>query len=74
MARAWTLAYGVISEQEFSPEIPASYATAYNVTALLDPADVDVQDQVRKDALAFADDSIQAVRKLIYPAHGLRAV
>lgn len=74
VARAWTLAYGVISEQEFSPEIPASYATAYNVTALLDPADVDVQDQVRKDALAFADDSIQAVRKLIYPAHGLRAV
>ena len=74
VARAWTLAYGVMSEQDFGPEIPESYTTAYDVTALHDPADVGIQDQVRRDALAFADSSIQAVHKLIYPAHGLRAV
>jgi acetoin utilization protein AcuC len=72
VARAWTLAYGVMSEQEFVSEIPQSYTDSYDVTSLYDPADVDVQDQVRKDALAFADSSIQAVHKLIYPAHGLR--
>jgi acetoin utilization protein AcuC len=72
VARAWTLAYGVMSEQEFASEVPQSYTDSYDVTSLYDQADVDMQDQVRKDALAFADSSIQAVHKLIYPAHGLR--
>ena len=74
VARAWTLAYGVMSEQEFGAEIPKSYTTAYDVTSLQDPAEVGVQEQVRKDALTFADASIQAVHRIIYPAHGIRAV
>lgn len=73
VARAWTLAYGVMSEQEFGQEVPASYAADYGVTDLHDPTDVGIQEQVTKDAQAFADTSVQAVHRLIYPAHGLRA-
>jgi len=29
VARAWTLAYGIMSEQAFADEIPASYAARY---------------------------------------------
>ena len=74
VARAWTLAYGVMSDQEFGSEIPESYSTAYDVASLFDPAEVNVQDQVRKDALAFADASVQAIHRIIYPAHGLQGI
>lgn len=71
VARAWTLAYGVISEQELGSEIPLSYRSAYGVTDLEDPIDVGIQEQVLKEARAFADNSILAAHRLIYPAHGL---
>ena len=72
MARAWTLAFGVMSEQEFPPEIPESYREAYDVAALRDPDELPIEDSVRNDARAFAESSVQAVHKLIFPAHGIR--
>ena len=63
-----------MSEQEFGSKIPESYSKAYDVASLFDPAEVNVQDQVRKDALAFADASVQAIHRIIYPAHGLQGI
>ena len=73
VARAWTTAYGVMSEQEFPNEIPESYREQYDVESLAD-TDVPIDDSVQKDTRAFAEASVKAVHSLIFPSHGMRAV
>ena len=72
VARAWTLAYGVMSEQEFPDEIPTSYRTQYDVESLKDPDNLQLPESVKNDTKAFAEASVQAVQKLIFPQHGIR--
>ncbi|HJO82731.1 MAG: acetoin utilization protein AcuC [SAR202 cluster bacterium] len=74
VARAWTLAYGVISEQTFADEIPSAYADTYDVVSLPDLEGPQIEDSVRDDARAFAEASVQTVHRLIFPPHGLRPV
>ena len=74
VARAWTLAYGAMSEQDFPGEIPESYRSRYGVANLRDPVDLKINDSVRRDTRTFAETSVQAVHGLIFPTHGLRAV
>ena len=74
VARAWTLAYGVISRQEFPVEIPESYRDAYGVESLLDLDDPPLDGARIKDARSFAEASVQSVQRLIFPSHGISAV
>jgi acetoin utilization protein AcuC len=71
VARAWTTAYGIMSEQEFPDELPESYRDRYGVATLSDVAEPPVTEQLRKDARSFAEKSVQAVQRLVFPAHGL---
>ena len=71
VARAWTLAFGVMSGQQFSPEIPESYRDLHNVDSLRDPDEAQVEDSVKTDARLFAEASVQAAQRLIFPAHGI---
>ncbi|MCI0438570.1 MAG: acetoin utilization protein AcuC [Chloroflexi bacterium] len=71
VARAWTMAYGVISEQQFPNEIPEAYRSRYGVASLRDPDELPIADKVKKDTRAFAETSVQAVHRLIFPAHGI---
>ena len=71
VARAWTLAFGVMSEQTFANEIPTAYAEAYDVDSLRDPDELPIEESVRKDARAFAEASVQTVHRLIFPQHGI---
>ena len=73
VARAWTLAYGVMSGQEFPDEIPASYRDRYDVRTLSDADEPSIEDSVKRDARTFAEASVQAVHRLIFPAHGVRS-
>ena len=41
--RAWTLAYGVMSEQQFDNELPAAYRERYGGERLHDPVDLRVE-------------------------------
>ena len=72
VARAWTLAYGVISEQGIADEIPESYRSRYGVASLKDTDEPPVNDSLKKDARTFAESSVASVRSLIFPAHGIR--
>jgi hypothetical protein len=72
VSRAWTLAFGIMSQQEFAPEVPEPYREAYGVTALRDPEELQIEDSVRNDTKIFAEASVQATHKLIFPAHGIR--
>ena len=71
VARAWSLAFGVMSGRELADEIPAAYRDRYGVSTLRDSTLPDIED-AQKDARRFAEQSVQAVRKLVFPTHGLR--
>ena len=73
VARAWTLAYGVMSEQELDDRVPEPYRTRYGVEMLKDSGEAPVQDSVKNDTRAFAEASVKAVQRLIFPAHGIRS-
>ena len=75
VARSWTLAYGVMSEQDLDDEIPGSYRTKYGVETLPDAEELpDVVHKAQNDAKTFAEASVGAVQGLIFPTHGIRAV
>ena len=71
VARAWATAYGVMSEQELPNEIPTSYRDRHDVETLRDPGEVPIEEAVRKDARRFAEGSVGAVHRLIFPSHGI---
>ena len=71
VARAWTIAYGVMSEQKFSDYLPSHYRERHGAGDLLDREDLRITDKVRKDAWTFAKNSVQSIKCLIFPTHGL---
>ena len=71
VARAWTLAYGVLSEQRFDNRIPTEYSAEHGVEALRDPDDLRLTDQILADSRQFAEASVQSVQRLIFPTHGI---
>ena len=75
VARSWTLAYGVMSEQNLDDAIPESYRTKYGVETLPDIEELpDIVHKAQSDAKTFAEASVGAVQGLIFPTHGVRAV
>ncbi len=74
VARSWTLAYGVMSEQDLNDEIPESYRQQYGVESLPDSDTLpDIIRGAEKDARTFAEASVGAVQGLIFPMHGIRS-
>ena len=73
VARAWTSAYGVMTGQELSNEIPESYRGRHGIATLGDTDELNLTDEVSKDVKAFAEASVQAIHQLIFPMHGLRS-
>ena len=71
VARAWTLAFGVLSEQELPDEIAPSYRDAYGVSALRDADELPIRQQVRDDARTFAERSVLEVQRAVFPTHRL---
>ena len=73
VARAWASAYGVMLGSPLPDTIPQSYAYEWRVATLSDPAEVaEAVEPYQKDARRFAEASVDTVRKLIFPAHGIR--
>ena len=71
VARAWTLAYGVLSDQRFDDQVPLEYGAEYGVDTLRDPEELPITDQVVADSRQFAEASVQSVQRLIFPTHGV---
>ena len=72
VARSWTHAFGIISEQDFPNEIPADYREEHQVETLFDEGDLPINDSIRGDARRYAEASVQKVHQLLFPKHGLR--
>lgn len=73
VARSWTLAYGVMAGQDLADEIPDSYRRQHGVETITDRAPLPPAIRAaEKDARTFAEASVRAVRRMIFPLHGIR--
>jgi len=72
VARGWTLAYGVMSNQTFPDHIPDSYREKYGLTQLSDAEGPQIDEGMRKEARRFAEKSVLDIQRTVFPIHGLR--
>ena len=71
VARSWTMAYGVLSEQTFGDAIPESYRAEHGIESLKDPDDLPLDRKLIQDSRSFAEASVQSVHRLIFPTFGI---
>lgn len=76
VARAWTLAYGVMLEVDWPDAIPAEFnrqpqTEGLGIRQLRDTVRLDVPADVRRDARRFAQESAAAIKREVFPIHGL---
>ncbi len=72
VARAWTLAYGVMTDQRFSNDIPSEYSKAHNIVTLADVEVPKFEESLKKQTMDFAQTSVKAIHNLVFPQLGLR--
>ena len=72
VARAWTLAYGVMSDQQFSNDIPSVYSKVHKIETLADVEVPRLEDSLKKQTMEFAQTSVKAIHNLVFPQLGLR--
>jgi len=63
--RAWTLAYGVMSEQDFPDELPQGYAERYGPGRLRDHDGPRIPPEVRERARAYAEAQVRRLQQTI---------
>ncbi len=73
VARCWTLAYGVMLGLDWPDEIPPGYRQQCGLSRLRDSQiPVAVPDNARQQARSFAEESVEDVKRLIFPVHKLK--
>ena len=72
VARAWTLAFGVLSDQYFSDQIPNSYLNTYGISQLRDTEQLPIMQSAREDARKFAERNVADLKRYVFHKHGLR--
>ena len=68
VARAWTIAFSIMSEQGFPDQLPKTYRELHDVPTLSDE-EPEIQDNVRASARTFAENSVNTVKSLVFPVH-----
>ena len=71
VARSWTMAYGILSDQSFPDAIPQIYRAEHGVESLKDPDDLPIDPKLIQDSRSFAEASVQSVHRLIFPTFGI---
>lgn len=69
--RAWTLAYEVMASEEYPDAIPEPFKSRHGSHRLHDLHPVRVTEETAERVHSYADASIDAVRRLVFPYHGL---
>ncbi|HEY3066321.1 MAG TPA: acetoin utilization protein AcuC [Methylomirabilota bacterium] len=75
VARAWTAAWAILNDVELPAELPPAFDRDrrrydFRTSTLWDPS-VETPEDVRRRTRAFAERQVDAIRRLIFPAHGL---
>ena len=76
VARAWTLAYGVMCGVDWPDEIPRAFArqpfaVEHGISQLRDTMVVGIPADVQRDARRYAEESVAAIKREVFPVHGL---
>lgn len=71
VARAWSLAYGVMLDVEWPDRIPDNSVQAVAANQLRDTARPEIPQDVRAQARQFARESVAAIKAQVFPAHHL---
>ena len=71
VSRCWTLAYGVMTEQQYPDEIPRTQRGRHGRIKLRDSEQSVGFDGFDLDVRRQAEDSVDLVKRLIFPAHDL---
>ena len=70
VARCWTLAYGIMVGKEWPDEIPIQYQETHDLKRLRDQGlPVEVPERVRREAISFAEQSVEEVKRTFFPVH-----
>ncbi len=73
VARSWTLAYGVMVDQQWPDCIPESFARQHGVTQLRDTVTPEIPTNVVNYARRHAEETLSQIKGQIFPTHGLSA-
>ena len=65
VARSWTLAYEVMSGQEFPDALPPAYAEKYGGGSLHDPEKPHISAGLRARAQDYAEDGVAALKRML---------
>ncbi len=71
VARAWTLAYGVMLGMEWPDAIPESFARKYGVSRLRDTGAPEVPQDIVRDGRRYAEERVAEVKEKVFALHGL---
>ncbi len=71
VARAWSLAYGVMLDVEWPDALPQGFALEHGVVHLRDSARLDVPSNVSLEVRRHTEETVAAVKEQIFPLHGL---
>ena len=71
VARAWTLAYGVMLGAEWPDAIPESFAQKYGVSRLRDTSVPEVPQHVVRDGRRYAEERVEEVKERVFSVHDL---
>ena len=71
VARAWTLAYGVMSGRDWPDEIPSTFQQRYGLERLRDQGEVTIDTRMREQARPFAESGVEEIKRTVFPIHGL---
>jgi len=65
VARSWTLAYGIMSDQEFPDDLPAAYAEKYGQGRLRDQEKPHIPAASRERARRYAEAGVASLKNLL---------
>ena len=71
VARAWTLAYGVMLDVQWPDSIPETFAQLYGVGQLWDASAPEIPEHIHRDARRYAEGRVAEAKEQVFPTHGL---
>jgi acetoin utilization protein AcuC len=71
VARAWTLAYGVMLGVDWPDQLPRGFAQEHGAGRLRDETSPEVPGDIKIEIRRHLEDTVGAIRHLIFPLHRL---
>jgi len=71
VARAWTLAYGVMIDRDWPDDIPSEFQERYGLKRLRDHAEFTIDGKIKERARLFAEKGVEGIKRTIFPLFSL---